>query len=115
MAGFLKSEFHFHGGYLTYQGKFVARFKHVPRNVGGFRSFLTKHFTTEEYFRRLEAGESPLPILQSKGYVSTHIKQWLAQAGLPKTREGYEEFMRLNELMRQKHNAAPGSNNGSNT
>ena len=112
MAKFQKPEFHFHGGYLTYQDKFVARFKYMPRNLGGFRSFLIKHFTTEEYFGRLEVGESPLPILESKGYLSSHIKRWLAQAGLPKTREGYEEFKRLDELMREKQNTAAGRNSG---
>jgi hypothetical protein len=112
MAGFLKSEFHFDGEYLTYQGQFVARFKYVQRNVGGFRSFLIKHFTPEEYFRRLGADESPLTVLQSKGYVSSHIKRWLAQAGLPQTREGYEEFVRLDKLMREKQNTASGRDGG---
>jgi hypothetical protein len=112
MTSFLKSEFHYHGGYLTYQGKFVARFKYVPQNVGGFRSFLIKNFTAEEYFDRYDAGEAPQHILESKGYLSSHIKGWLAQAGLPKTREGYEEFKRLDALKRDKQNAGLGDSGG---
>jgi hypothetical protein len=96
--------------YLSYQGKFVARFKHVPKNVTGFRSFLIKNFTTEEYFSLLDAGESPARILEAKGYIPSHIKKWLAQAGLPQTREGREEFRRLNALLREARNA--GANSG---
>mgnify|MGYP003340300401 CR=1 FL=1 len=55
------------GMYAMYQGKFVARFKRGGR--GSFLSFLCKNFTVEEYFSRLNSGENPLDILESKGYI----------------------------------------------
>lgn len=69
------------GGYLTYgvrysrKEKFVARFKHCPRDRAGFQSFLVKNFTPDEYFARLDAGETPAGILESKGYVSATVKR----------------------------------------
>lgn len=108
MARFNKAEFEFDGMYLTYNGEFVARFKYVRGNAGPFRTFLIKHFTQEEYFARHRAGESPLEILQSKGYISAHIRQWLRDAGLPQTEEGYKEFLRRSEVRRmQREHAQP--------
>jgi hypothetical protein len=81
MANFIKENFSYHGGFLHYYRdglfirengaeKFVARFKYCKRDKPGFQSFLIKNFTQEEYFSRLEAGETPQGILESKGYVS---------------------------------------------
>ena len=82
---FDRKEFHYHGGYLTYgtpwtnESKFIARFKYgATRNKPSFLSFLIKHFSQEEYFARHEAGESPLEILKSKGYVSPNLKKYYA-------------------------------------
>ena len=69
--------------------KFIARHKHMRRNQRGFKSFLKKHFTVEEFFARMEAGESPLAILQSKGYIPAHIKRWMREGGFPITAEGH--------------------------
>lgn len=80
--------------YLEYEGQFIARFKYKPSNVAGFRSFLIKNFTVEEYFARRAQEEAPLHILESKGYVSAHIRKWLVEAGLPPTPEGKAEFSR---------------------
>lgn len=90
MAKFEKAAFNYHGGYLTYGAdrRFVARFKHVASNKPSFMSFLIKNFDADEYFARLLAGESPVGILESKGYVMAHIKKWLRDAGLPETLEG---------------------------
>ena len=54
--------------YVTYNGRFVARFKYNKRERAPFVTFLAKNFTTDEYFDRLSAGETPLAILLSKGY-----------------------------------------------
>mgnify|MGYP006282642985 CR=1 FL=1 len=70
------TKFNYHGGYLTYgqyfttDEKFVARFKYAAqrRRKNAFVKFLVANFTPQEYFSRREAGETPLDILQSKGY-----------------------------------------------
>ena len=76
--------------------KFVARFKYVRGNRSGFLTFLTKNFTVEEYFARLDGGESPLPILQSKGYMQPHIKKHLKELGYPVTPAGFEQLVQDN-------------------
>jgi hypothetical protein len=86
MTKFLKENFT-SGQYVEYVSdgkfKFVARFKYVPGNRGSFITFLIKNFEAEEYFDRMKAGESPVAILESKGYITAHIKKWLK-------RDGYE-------------------------
>jgi len=78
-----------------YTGKFVARFKHQRSALGSFQTFLIKNFTVEEYFGRITAGEAPLTILQSKGYILPHIKKWLKEGGYPVTQAGYAQFMKV--------------------
>jgi hypothetical protein len=90
MTKFVKSEFT-PGEYAAYGGKFVARFKRGGR--GSFLTFLCKNFTVEEYFSRLDAGEMPLKILESKGYILPHIKKYLKEGGYPVTPEGYQNFL----------------------
>jgi len=69
------------------ENKFVARFKRVA-GAGSFMTCLRKNFTVEEYFTRLDAGESPLPIAESKGYILPHIKRWMKEGGFPITPAG---------------------------
>ena len=61
--------------YVRNDNKFVARFKYArPKsNAKHFVKFLTKNFTPEEYFAKMEAGGSPAGILQEKGYVSLNV------------------------------------------
>jgi hypothetical protein len=73
--------------------KFVARFKYARSSKASFLTFLAKNFTAEEYFARLDAGESPLPILQSKGYMQPHIKKHLKEMGYPVTPAGFEQLI----------------------
>lgn len=87
-------DFHSHSGYLTYQGKFVARFKYKAGSVADFRKFLVAYFSPAEYFARLEAGEAPLTILQSKGYILPHVRKMLTAANLPYTQEGVQELLK---------------------
>lgn len=77
MTKFNKADFHYHGDYLTYQGKFVARFKHVPSNGDSFVTFICKNFTVEEYMNGLAAGRTPVGLATDKGYIPAHIKKWL--------------------------------------
>jgi len=101
MARFTKENLIIEGKYLTYMPgglggtcgdrKFVARFR--TAGVGSFATCLRKNFTVEEYFGRLDAGESPLPIAESKGYLLPHIKRWLKKGGYPVTMAGFRQFM----------------------
>lgn len=71
MTKFDKSKFNYHGGYLTYEGKFIARFKYRGgAKMGPFKSFLIKNFTVEEYFVAYDEGRGlpPLKILETKGF-----------------------------------------------
>ena len=90
MSKFVKDKFT-QGEIATYNGKFVARFKRGGR--GSFLTFLCKNFTVEEYFSRLDAGEPPLKILESKGYILPHIKKWLKEGDYPVTPAGYQNFL----------------------
>lgn len=90
MSKFIKSEFG-EGEFATYGGKFVARFKRGGR--GSFLTFLCKNFEVEEYFTLLDAGEAPLKILQTKGYVLPHIQKILKEFNYPVTVEGYNKML----------------------
>jgi len=67
--------------------KFVARF--MRGGKADFLRFLVKNFTVEEYFDAMEAGNAPLTILETKGYVTPIVKKMLKQHGLPQTQEGF--------------------------
>ena len=96
MTKFTKENLIKEGKYLTYMPngyatpyadrKFVARFR--TAGVGSFATCLRKNLTVEEYFARLDAGESPLPIAESKGYILPHIKRWMKEGGFPITPAG---------------------------
>ena len=100
MTQFTKENLITEGKYLTYMPegyntpyadrKFVARFR--TAGVGSFATCLRKNFTVEEYFGRLDAGESPLPIAESKGYILPHIKRWIKEAGYPVTPAGHKAW-----------------------
>lgn len=76
MTKFKKENFNYHGGYLTYAGKFVARFKYsgTPIKMGMFKRELMKNHTVESYFSAIEAGETPVHILKNKNI------SWYVQA-----------------------------------
>jgi hypothetical protein len=116
MTKFNRDDFNYHGGYLTYTGEqgemteyyaqpchptregmakpaFIARFKYAQTSSRGpWVTFLIKNFTVEEYLGRMAAGETPLAIMESKGFVLSHIKKWLKEAGYPQTQEGYRQW-----------------------
>jgi len=97
MTQFTKTNLTKFGDTVSYfdgeKSHFVARSKYKSGSLGGMITFLIKNFTAEEYLGRLVAGEYPLPIMESKGYIQPHIKKWLKEAGLPVTREGYQTFV----------------------
>jgi len=98
MTKFIKDNF-FGKEYVDYTNpvdgtrKFVARFKYAKNGRGTFLTFLTKNFTVEEYFGRLEAGEAPLKILESKGYLLPHIKKVLKETGYEVTVAGFKQYI----------------------
>ena len=99
MTQFTKQNLIKNGPYIHYRPeggsykdqKFVARFKRAT-GAGSFMTCLRKNFTVEEYFDRLDAGEGPLPIAESKGYILPHIKKLIKQSGYPVTRAGHDAW-----------------------
>lgn len=95
MTAFDKTKFSYFGKVLTYDGKFVARFKHVASNKPGFQAFLVKHFTVEEYFAALDTVNpenslgnkyAPGEVLEAKGYIPAHIRKWLLNGTIDRYR-----------------------------
>ena len=97
MTAFIKENFYSNGDYVDYnigdKSKFVARFKYAKGGKASFISFLIKNFSVEEYFSRLDNRETPLRILESKGYVQPHIKRVLKAAGYPQTPQGKMQYV----------------------
>lgn len=97
MTKFVKENFYSNGAYVDYNlggtSRFVARFKYASSGKGSFITFLIKNFTVEEYFGRLGAGESPLTVLESKGYLLPHVKKHLKAAGYEVTRAGLTKMI----------------------
>jgi len=99
MTKFTKQNLINRSGYIVYEPmigtskgqKFVARFKY-NQPCGSFMTILRKKFTVEEYFQRLENGETPLSIVESKGYISPHIKRQMKKEGYPLTMEGKQQY-----------------------
>jgi len=91
---FIRENFNYHGGYLTYEGKFIARFKHMKSNKPTFLTFLIKNFTQEEYFDLYNSNMAPAKILETKGYLPSHIKKWLKKGGYTINLSGYDKFIR---------------------
>jgi hypothetical protein len=97
MTKFIKDKFYINGMYVVYnidgKSKFVASFKYQPRTKNTFITFLVKNFTVEEYFTRMDAGEAPLTIVMSKGYLPPQIKKLMKALGYPLTLAGYEQLI----------------------
>jgi hypothetical protein len=97
MTAFVKQNFYINGDYVDYnigdKSKFVARFKYAKGGKASFVSFLIKNFSVEEYFSRLENQETPIGILETKGYVQPHVKKMLKAAGYPQTLAGRKAFI----------------------
>jgi len=93
MSKFKKELFTYHGGYLAYEGIFVARFKYVNDSTG-FKNFLINNFTQDEYFAELAKSKAPAEVLEAKGYLPRHVKDQLARCGYPETVEGKHEYVR---------------------
>ena len=65
MTKFVKTNFKQSGEYVSYEGKFVARFKHRgPFTKIKFLKELMANHTVEGYFTELDAGKAPVAILR---------------------------------------------------
>ena len=65
MTKFVKANFEQRGEYVSYNGKFVARFKHRgPFTKIKFLKELIANHTVEGYFAELEAGKAPPAVLR---------------------------------------------------
>ena len=87
---FIKQNFHFDGEYLVYgpamyskDSRFVARFKRNKRDRSSFTKFLMQNFTVEDYFSAREAGDTPVGILRTRGWVSPTIQKFRDAGLLP--------------------------------
>jgi len=111
MTKFIKDNF-YGTEYVYYKNpvdgitKFVARFKYAKGTKASFLAFLTKNFTVEEYFGRLEKGEAPLEIVGSTGFIQPHIKKMLKEQGYPVTSAGFEQLVQDNVVKTQQRLAA---------
>jgi hypothetical protein len=91
MSKFIRSEFS-GGESISYQGKFVARFKHQRGDKAGFISFLIKNFSVEEYFTLLET-LPPLKVLETKGFLLPRLKKVCVLEGFEPTLEGFKQMI----------------------
>lgn len=92
MTKFDKSKFRQDAMFIHYENRFVARLKHQKSAIGSFIKFIRDNFTVEEYFARLDAGELPLNIVESKGYLHPTTRRFLRSKGYPDTAEGYSAY-----------------------
>jgi hypothetical protein len=82
MTQFSKADFDYHGGYLTYKGAFIARFKYRgPITKAKFLKELIKNHTVESYTNAYSFGYAPLAILKDKNplWYENTIDEWKAK------------------------------------
>lgn len=71
----------------------IARFKYARSTRTPFVNFLIKNFSVEEFFARVTAGESPLAIVETKGFIQPHIKKALKEMGYEVSVAGREKYI----------------------
>ena len=102
MTRFTKENLHKDGDYIFYaepadrwnhkKHQFVARFKRMS-GAGSFMTHLRKNWTVEGYFAEMAAGNAPLDIVKTTGYLLPHIKKWLKNDGYPANPVGYDAWL----------------------
>lgn len=117
MTAFNKADFRWDGMYLMYEGEqgycaerydenahptrvgkvrpmFIARFKYGNKPYKTWINFLVKNFTVEEYATRMSLKETPLAIMESKGFIEPSTKKMCRAAGYPETVDGFRQMIR---------------------
>jgi hypothetical protein len=100
MTNFNKSTFDMGYGsdrYLTYEGKFIARFKHANAASCSryFVRFLIANFTVEEYFDLREQPHpiakgvklAPSEVLATKGFIDFNTRKAMKRGGYATVKE----------------------------
>jgi len=83
--------FSYHGGYLTYNNEFIARFKGISSGMGAFKRFLMEHYTPTEYLELLAMPHnSPMSIVQARGFMTKREKEQCIKWGMEPTRQNAE-------------------------
>jgi len=93
--------FSYHGGYLTYYGEFIGRWKYGSAGMGEFKRFLMKNFTPDQYLDLLDQdGTTPMGILESVGFISKQEREKCRKYGLEETRQNvtYASILSMQEL-----------------
>ena len=98
LRDFEKQHFTYNDGFLHYRHgvelHFIGRFKYVGKaSAMKFANFLSKNFSIEEYTTRMDAGESPLKILESKGYCSPQMARLAKRWGYAPTLENAQRAL----------------------
>ena len=116
MTQFNKDDFRFDGMYLMYTGEqgycteyygedahptrvgkardmFIARFKYGSKPWKTWVNFMVKNFTVEEYATRIAHNETPVAIMQSKGFLEPALKKQCKKAGYPQTVAGWKQMI----------------------
>ena len=71
----------------------IARFKYARSGRSSFVNFLIKNFTVEEYLDRMAAGEAPLKIVESEGFIQPHVKKMLKEMGYEVSLAGRDKYI----------------------
>ncbi len=98
-----RKDFTYSGGYLSYRGTFVARFKYVKSNKPHFLTFLINNFHPAEYFGRMEDDIAPAEVLRERGYVPKNVLNQLKAKGYSLNQDGFDQMMKDSvEMQRQE-------------
>jgi hypothetical protein len=92
MTKFENAKFRKSGDFLLYDNEVIARFKRG--GMSHFRSFMTKNFSVEEYFDKMNNTTlAPMEILEQKGYVSFNVCKTLKKLGFEQTQSGLKQYL----------------------
>lgn len=100
-AGWDRGAFSYHGGYLTYYGYFIGRWKYGKSGMGEFKRFLMKNFTPDQYLDAIEQkGATPMGVLEAAGFISKQEREKCRKYGLEETRQNvtYASILSMQEL-----------------
>tara|TARA_Y100000389_G_scaffold195336_1_gene226628 strand:+ start:430 stop:834 length:405 start_codon:yes stop_codon:yes gene_type:complete len=106
-AGWDTEAFSYHGGYLTYYGYFIARWKYGAglTGRGEFKRFLIKNFTPDGYLDAIEQkGATPMGVLEAAGFISKKDRARCQRYGMEETRQNvtYAGILELQSMFPER-------------